>query len=396
MARILLISGKGGVGKTTVAAATALAAAKKGYRTIVLSFDLAHSLSDSFDVERGLFHQNQGMPLAVADNLTIQEIDVQNEIERHWGEVYGYVATLLTSTGLSDMVAEEVAIIPGMEDVISLMYINQYLTEDTYDVIVVDCPPTSDSLRFVNITSTLDWYMRKRFKFDRKMVKLARPIANRLSGFELPDDGYFSAMERIFSRLDGVDELLTNPEVTTVRLVTNAEKMVVRETQRAYMYFCMYGMVTDAIVVNRLMTDAEGFFAQWAQTHATYSAEVEEYFKPLPVFKVPLFSNEVVGRAALEKVVEELYGDADPTARYITETPYHFEKTDDEYKLHIKLPFVDKREIDISRHDQNLVIRIGSFKRHVPLPRSVVRFKNAGAKMEGNQLTVNFVKEEAS
>ena len=234
MPRIILVSGKGGVGKTTVAAATGLAAAKQGYRTLVISFDIAHSLSDAFDLERGLFDQNQGLPLRVTENLDLQEVDVQEDVERHWGDVYRYLATIFTNTGLSGVAAEELAIIPGMEDVVTLLYLNQYVTENTYDALIVDCAPTGESLRFVSMPTTLEWYMRKVFGIERNVMRAARPIAKMLTDVPLPDESYFAALQRLFKRLEGIEKILLDPEMTTVRLVTNPEKMVVRETQRAY------------------------------------------------------------------------------------------------------------------------------------------------------------------
>jgi len=268
MARIILISGKGGVGKTTVAAATALAAAQYGSRTLVMSFDLAHSLADAFDLDRRLFDQQQGLPVPVADHLAMQEVDVQEEVVRHWGNVYKYLALVFASTGLPAVVAEELAIIPGMEDVVTLMYLNQYLTEQTYDTLVVDCPPTGESLRFVSMPTTIEWYMQKLFGLERNVMRVARPLVRRLATIPLPDDSYFAAIERLFARLEGIEKILVDPQMTSVRLVTNAEKMVVRETQRAYMYFSLYGMITDRVIINRLFPTSEGYLSRWSATQA--------------------------------------------------------------------------------------------------------------------------------
>ncbi len=391
MSRVILVCGKGGVGKTTVAAATALTAARRGHRSIVLSFDLAHSLSDSFDLHQGLFSLHGGKPVAVEANLDLQELDVQAELERHWGEVYRYMAALFTSAGLSDLVAEEVAIMPGMEDLVALMTVNQYYREKAYDVIVVDCPPTSESLRFVNLMTTIEWYVSKRLKLDRTMVKLTRPLANRLTSYQLPEDGYFDSMRGIFDRMSGIDALLRDPQVTSVRLVTNAEKMVVRETQRAYTYFCMYEMNTDAIVVNRLIPAAEGYFSRWAETHAAYAAQIVDFFAPIPVFKVPLFADEVIGADRLAQVGQALYDGRDAADRFVDGPPYTFEKVDDRYRLLMRLPFAEKSDIDINRIDHDLIVRIGAFKRHVALPRSLAQFQRTEASMEGRQLTIEFV-----
>jgi arsenite-transporting ATPase len=390
MSRIILVSGKGGVGKTTVAAATALASARKGKRTLVFSLDLAHSLSDSFDLDRGLFDQNKGLPHRVADNLDVQEIDIQEEIERHWGEIYRYTAMLFTSAGVSDIVAEEVAIVPGMDDVISLMYINQYLKEGTYDSIVVDCPPTSESLRFVGINATLDWYIKKRFKLDRSLLKVARPIATRLTDMPIPEDSYFESLKLLFDRLDGIDRILVDPTITTVRLVTNAEKMVIRETQRAYMYFNLYGVTTDQVIVNRLMPAQKGYFSRWAETQKGYAEEIDEFFQPVPTAKLPMFEHEIIGLDRLEQIAQALYGEEDPNRFYLEAPPYEFSKKDGVYQLRLRLPFVGKGDVDVSRFGEDVVVRIGSFKRHIPLPRSVARLVTAGASLDQEQLVITF------
>src|SRR5499425_610945 len=396
MARIILMSGKGGVGKTTVAAATALAAAQHGYRTLVISFDLAHSLADAFDLDRSLFDQKQGLPVPVADHLEMQEIDVQEEVERHWGNVYKYLALVFASTGLPQVVAEELAIIPGMEDVVTLMYLNKYLNEKTYDTLIVDCPPTGESLRFVSMPTTLEWYMHKLFGLERNVMKVARPMVKRLTALPLPDDSYFAALERLFTRLEGIEKVLVDPATTTVRLVTQAEKMVVRETQRAYMYFSLYGMITDQVIVNRLVPTGERSLARWSHVQAGYVAALREYFQPVPVATLPWFDAEMIGLPRLQDIAQVLYDGTDPTQFYLREPPYTFTKTGELYTLQLTLPFVQKEELAISRQHDEVVIRVGTFKRHVPLPRVLTRLKTAGAKMDGGRLTVQFVEERTS
>jgi arsenite-transporting ATPase len=393
MARIILISGKGGVGKTTVAAATALAAAEHGARTLVISFDLAHSLADAFDLDRSLFDQQYGLPMPVADHLDMQEIDVQEEVERHWGDVYKYLALVFASTGLPQVVSEELAIVPGMEDVVTLMYLNKYLTEKTYDTLIVDCPPTGESLRFVSMPTTLEWYMHKLFGIERNVMKVARPLVRRLATIPLPDDTYFAAIERLFARLEGIEKVLVDPQMTSVRLVTNAEKMVVRETQRAYMYFSLYGMITDQVIINRLFPASEGYWSQWALTQAKHAAEIQDYFQPVPVAMLPMFADEVVGISRLQNVAEALYHGTDPTQFYVQEPPYAFTKEGTAYTLVLHMPFVHKEEITMTRQQEDVVVRIGSFKRHVPLPRAIARLKTAGAKLEGDRLVIRFVEE---
>jgi arsenite-transporting ATPase len=376
------------VGKTTVAAATALAGARRGHRTLVMSLDVAHSLADAFDLGRDLFDQAGGRPTAVAPNLDAQEIDVQGEIARHWQDVYRFVAEMFTATGMDGVVAEELSIFPGTEDVIALMYLNRYVSDHAYDLIVLDAPPTGDTLRFVNIHATLQWYMRRRFRLDRGLARVAGPLLGKIADAAMPPEGYFAGIEEMSRRLEGVDQLLRDPDVTTVRLVTNPEKMVIRESQRAYLYFCLYGMATDQVIVNRVMPPSDGYFAEWVRTQSGYVDEIRAFFEPVPVATLPMFPREVVGLASLEELAEKLYGDEDPARVYLHAPPYQFAKRGRRYTLGMTLPFVDATSIDITRASDSLVIRIGGFKRHIPLPRGVQRLETVGARMVGARLTV--------
>src|SRR5215467_8433897 len=231
--RILLFSGKGGVGKTSLAAATGLQLSRLGYKTLVMSVDPAHSLADAFDLGTDLFHGGTGDPYLIEDHLSIHEVNIQKEIKRHWREISSYVISVLRTTGISDVEAEELAILPGMEELSAMMYVNQFRRERRYQVIVLDCAPTAESLRFVSMPTTLEWYMKHIFPFQRGLLKAVRPVANRISPVELPTDRYFANIQDLFSRLEGIAELLEDPRITSVRLVTNPEKMVLRETQRA-------------------------------------------------------------------------------------------------------------------------------------------------------------------
>ncbi len=392
--RIIIFSGKGGVGKTTAAAATALRCSQQGLKTIVISIDIAHSLSDAFQPEVDLHDHNRGLPRQVNDNLWFQELDIQEELDRHWGEVSKYLAALLGKSGITDVLAEELAIIPGMEDVVSLLYINQYYREKTFDVIVIDCAPTGESLRFVSMPSTLEWYMKKVFKLERNLFKVARPFAKRLTDIPMPEEAYFESIGNLFLRLEGVDEVLLDREVTSVRLVTNAEKMVVRETQRAFMYFCLYGLVVDAIIVNRLFpqTLQEAYFKDWLNTQQRSLQQINQIFDPIPIRKVNILQDEVVGVPMLSKMGALIYGDMDPSAVMHQDTVYQIDKSEDDYMLRIKLPFVTKEHVDLFNEDGDLVVRIGSFKRHVFIPRILLGRKPGRASLENNILSIAFPK----
>ncbi len=235
--RIIFFAGKGGVGKTSVAAATGIKAADSGRKTLIMSLDIAHSLIDIFDLGRDLLDQNRGKPIKVRDNLWIQELDIQEEIQKNWGAIHQYLSMLLNTTGLDEILAEELAILPGMEEVSLLLYINRYVQQKKFDVIILDCAPTGESLRFISIPTTLEWYMSKIFKMEKTLVKLARPLAKRIYNVPLPGEDYFDALEKLFERLKGVDRILTDPLCTTVRLVTNPEKIVLKETQTGLFVF---------------------------------------------------------------------------------------------------------------------------------------------------------------
>src|ERR1039457_6050695 len=306
--RILLFSGKGGVGKTSLAAATGLQLSRLGYRTLVMSVDPAHSLADSFDLETGLFHGKTGDPYPIDERLAIHEVNIQKEIKRHWREISSYVISVLRTTGIGDVEAEELAILPGMEELSAMMHVNQFRREQRYDVIVLDCAPTAESMRFVSMPTTIEWYMKHIFPFQRGLLKAVRPLANRVSPVELPPDNYFANIQDLFGKLDGVGDLLEDPKTTSVRLVTNPEKMVLRETQRAFVYFSLHGLTIDNIIVNRVLPEAvtDTWFDQWRASQAKILDEIEEYFAPVPMKRVPLFTHEVLGRERLEELADVL------------------------------------------------------------------------------------------
>jgi arsenite-transporting ATPase len=389
--RILLFSGKGGVGKTSIAAATGLQLSRLGYRTLVMSVDPAHSLADAFDLDTGLFQEKTNDPYPIDSNLSIQEVNIQKEIKRHWREISTYVVSVLRTTGISDVEAEELAILPGMEELSAMMYVNQFRREDRYQVIILDCAPTAESMRFVSMPTTLDWYMKHVFPFQRGLLKAVRPVANRISPVELPTDSYFANIQHLFGRLDGIADLLENPKITSVRLVTNPEKMVLRETQRAFVYFSLHGLTVDAIIVNRVLPEAvtDTWFDQWRASQAKVLDEIEEYFAPVAMKRVPLFTHEVLGRERLTELANVLYGEKeDPSAIVRTEAPYTFEKVNAHYEVRLRLPFAVKGEIGLFKKGDELVIEIGTLRRHIGLPTSMAALNPTRATLSNKMLTV--------
>jgi arsenite-transporting ATPase len=389
--RVLLFSGKGGVGKTSVAAATGVRLAEMGRRVLVMSVDPAHSLSDSFDLGADLFQGQTADPYPVADRLWIQEVNIQKEIRRHWQAISSYVVSVLRTTGLSDVEAEELAILPGMEELSAMMYVNQYRREGRFDVVILDCAPTAESMRFVSMPTTLDWYMKHVFPFQRTLIKAVRPIANRVSPVELPTDSYFANVKDLFDRLEGIGELLEDPRATSVRLVTNPEKMVLRETQRAFVYFSLHGLTVDWIIANRVLPEevSDDYFREWRRSQREALEEMEAYFAPVQVKRVRLFDQEVLGRRRLELLAETLYAPGeDPAEPASLERPYSFQKVDGRYEVRLRLPFTSKGEIGLFKKGDELVVEIGALRRHIGLPTSMAALTPTRARLENRLLTV--------
>jgi arsenite/tail-anchored protein-transporting ATPase len=395
--RILLFSGKGGVGKTSLAAATGLRLAQMRKRTLVMSVDPAHSLADSFDLASELFHSTTGDPLSINEFLDVQEVNIQQESKRHWAEISSYITGILRTTGISGVEADELAIFPGMEELSAMMYVNQYRREGRYEVLILDCAPTAESMRFVSMPTTLDWYMKHVFPFHRTMLKAVRPVANRISPVELPPDSYFSNVLDIFQKIEGIDTLLEDPRTTSVRLVTNPEKMVLRETQRAYVYFSLHGLAVDAILVNRVLPEAvsDVFFNEWRASQQKILDEMDNYFAPITPKLIPLMHQEVLGAARLEQVANLLYPEGeDPAAVTQLERPYQFEKVDGKYQIRLNMPFAAKTEIGLFKKGDELVIEIGTLRRHIGLPTSMAALLPAKARLENRTLIIEM--KEAS
>jgi len=390
--RIILYAGKGGVGKTTMSAVTGVACARRGKKTLVMSLDPAHSLSDAFDLPGSLMDTGGGQPVEVEEKLWIQELDLQRELDDNWGEIFRYIASLIQTTGIRDVLADELAILPGMEEVACLLHINRYAREKAYDVVILDCAPTGESMRFISLPTSLEWYMQKIFNLERNVLRAVRPIAKHLTSVPLPSDDYFKALQGLFVRLEGVEKLLQDPKVTTVRLVTNPEKMVLKETQRAFTYFHLFDMTIDAVVVNRILPRAvrDGFFKAWRESQEGYLADAESYFAPVPIWHVELARREMVGRRDLARLARKVFKDRDPAAVFFAERAFEFAKRDGRYVLSIRVPFIRSGEIDLLKNDDELILRIGSWRRFVTLPRRVAPLEPSEATLEDGYLRVVF------
>ena len=386
--RVILFTGKGGVGKTSVAAATAMRCAQLGHRTVVMSTDPAHSLGDSFDRELG----SELTP--VTENLWAHEVSALHEMERHWKKLHDYAAKVFTTQGLDDVVAEEVANPPGMDEVASLMWIKHYAERRDHDVIVVDCAPTGETLQLLMFPDAARWWLDKIYPWERKAMRIARPVLQPLIDVPLPTDEVYASIKDLLLDLEGMKKILVNPKVTSMRLVLNLEKMVVKEAKRAFTYLSLFGYVTDAVIVNRTLPEGlqDELFRKWQTIHQRYAGEVEQSFKPLPIFDVPLFDEEVVGERMLLRMAEAIYGDGDPAERYYEGSSQRVEKLEGEYVLFLKAPFVDPGEVELGRQDGDLLVTVGNYRREIALPRVLAGRKTVGASIEDGELRVRFAR----
>ena len=387
--RVLLFTGKGGVGKTSVAAATALRCADAGLRTIVLSTDPAHSLSDAFDKPLGPLSARLGDH----ENLWGQQLDAQDRMEDAWADIQKYLMEIFDWAGVEGIKAEELSLLPGLDELFALSDINAYVESGDWDLVVVDCAPTAETIRLLSLPEILSWYMDRVFPVGRRVNKLVGPILSKVSSLPVAGDSVFGAAHDFYSRLEGIREVLLDPEVTSIRLVVNPEKMVIAEARRTYTYLSLFGYRVDAVVANRLLPEAvtDPWFDRWKELQAEHLATIDEGFAPLPVLRVALADEEVVGFDRLRIFGEAVYGDLDAAAIL-----HHGDLLDVESApggaavLVLPLPFVTKDELDLGRTGDELLVRVGAYRRVVLLPDSLRRRKVTGAALRDDTLRVTF------
>ena len=386
MKRILFYTGKGGVGKTSVAAATALRSASMGYRTVVLSTDSAHSLSDSFETKLG------PEPVEVAPNLWGQEVDVYYSIQKYWDNLEEYLASLFSWQGVDQVVAEELASIADMDEGASLLWINQHFSGDDFDVIVVDSAPTAETLRLLSLPQAGRWWFDHLFPLGKRATLVLGPIASPLlDNMPMPTKDTLDASEQLFKQLDHLYKLLTDPSITSVRLVLNPEKMVIKEAQRTYTYLNLYGYNTDMVVANRVFSDEVGAqFGQWHEIQAKYLQMIKESFDPVPIVHVPYFENEVVGLEMLDRMAEVLYPDQDPTAILHRGKSFVIEPLDGGYRMDVPLPFVTNDQVSLLRVGDELTIQVGGWRRNMLLPHALRGTETAKAHLDDSILHIDF------
>lgn len=383
--RILLFTGKGGVGKSTVAAGTAAMAAARGLRTLVLSTDAAHSLADAFGAPVG------AEPTEVSANLFVQQVDAQRRFEQSWADIQGYLLTVLDVVGVDPVAAEELTVIPGAEEIFALLELRLHALSGEWEVIIVDCAPTAETLRLLALPEALGWYMQRVFPFGRRMVRTLKPVLSRAAGVPMPNDTVFDAIERLHAELDEVRALLCGPEAS-VRLVLTPETVVLAEARRSFTTLSLFGYRVDGVVANRIFPDAEGdeWRAGWVAAQSRVLTEMEESFAGLSQWRSTYRTSEPVGVEALRTLAEEVYAGSEPLAAPTGEGPLRVTRTEGGAVLSLDLPFVGKREVDLKRHGDELVVTVGSYRRLLSLPPGLARFKVGGARVDEGALKVRF------
>jgi arsenite-transporting ATPase len=387
--RILLFTGKGGVGKTTVAAATALQCAAARMRTIVLSTDPAHSLADAFDIPLG------DEPVAIAPHLDGQQLDARVRFEAAWADVRDYVVDVLGWAGADAVEAEELAVIPGLDEVFALADLKAHAASGRYDVVIVDCAPTAETLRLLSLPDVLAWYMDKLFETQRRITRFARPVVARLSSMPIAADSVFAAVRRFYDRLDGVRELLTDGATTSARLVVTPERLVVAEARRTFTYLSLFGYHVDAVVANRLLPVAleDPWFGEWREQQRVHLEAIADAFAPLPILTAELARREVVGVDALRAFGADLYAERDASARLADVVPLAVESGDDaSLVLSVHLPFSGSGDVELGRNDDELFLAVGPYRRALVLPDSLRAREVSGARFHDGRLEVEFVR----
>ncbi|MFQ6029617.1 MAG: ArsA family ATPase [Dehalococcoidia bacterium] len=383
---ITLYTGKGGVGKTSIASATAVKAAGLGYKTLVMSTDPAHSLADALDMPLN------GAPKLVANNLWAQEIDIYRELGSHWKTVQNWLAGLMRWQGADEIVAEELAVLPGMEELVALLHITTHHREGLYDTLVVDCAPTGETLRLLSFPDVARWYMNRLFPLERKIAATIGPLGRGILGLPVPEPAVFEAIKQLYNQLDEMHELLLDPETSSVRLVVNPEKMVIKEAQRTFTYLNLYGYHTDLIVCNRILPDTvdDAFFRHWREIHRQYLEQIESTFAPIPVFRAPLMDHEVVGLKELSKLGDVVFGDKDPTAIFYSGKVDQIEKVDGIYQLRVKLPFASDEELSVMEVGNEVTVQVGRYRRNILLPMMLAAMSVDEARLDKDVLALSF------
>ena len=387
--RTILYTGKGGVGKTSVAACTARGCAAAGHRTLVISTDPAHSLSESLGADLG------ADPVQAGDGLWGQEVKAQEEMERHWSGVQEWLGELLVERGVDRISAEELTVPPGGDELFALLRLQAHHESGDWDVIIVDCAPTGETLRLLSFPDVARWWIDKVFPFERQLMAAARPIARSLLDISLPGRAVFSDIERLSQNLIAMNEILRDRSHSTIRLVMNPDRMVIGEAMRTFTYLNLYGYLTDAVIVNRLFPDGVGeYFADWRRVQEEHLERVHSAFAPLPVLCAPYFEQEVVGPEMLDRLHHELFADADPADVLHDALAQELEVLDRGARLRLDLPFAEKGDISLKKIGLELVVGVDGQRRTIMLPPAMAAMRPAAATFEGGALEIRFDGEQ--
>lgn len=385
--RVLLLTGKGGVGKTTTAAGTAMLGGERGLRTLVLSTDAAHSLGDAFGVEPA----RSGGHVAVAEHVWIQQVDAQRRFEESWASIHEYLRTILDAAGADPITAEEITVLPGAEEVIALLALRDEVASGAWDLVVVDCAPTAETLRLLALPEALGWYLHRLTTSGSRVVKTVTPALARAAGVPMPEPAVAEAVQRLHADLREVRTLLTAPE-TSVRLVLTPESVVVAEARRALTTLSLYGYTVDGVVANRVFPDSgdDPWRRRWAEAQRETLAEVDESFAPLPVWRTEYAESEPVGAETLARLAQATYDGLDPLA--VRDAPPVMEvvRRGDDVELRLALPFASGGEVGLARHGADLVVTVGSYRRVLTLPTMLARYTVSGARVDAGHLAVRF------
>jgi arsenite-transporting ATPase len=383
--RILLFTGKGGVGKTTAAAATAALAAGRGLRTLVLSTDAAHSLADAFGCAAG------AEPTYIADRLAVQQVDTQARFEKSWGDIQSYLLAVLDTVGVDRIAAEELTVLPGADEVLALLEVRSQARSGRWDVIIVDCAPTAETIRLLALPDALGWYMKRVLPVERRVVKALRPVLSRAAGVPMPRDSVFDAIERLHGELADVRGLLTGRDAC-LRLVLTPESVVVAEARRLLTSLSLFGYRVDGVVANKVFPadGADAWRQQWVSSQSAILAEVEESFAPLAIWRGAYGPREPVGLDALRAFATALYGDSDPLAVARGPRPVEIASRGTSTRVRVQLPFADRGSVSVARHGDELVVTVGSCRRLISLPAALRSAAVADARLSDGALVVRF------
>jgi arsenite-transporting ATPase len=383
--RTILYTGKGGVGKTSVAAATARRCAAAGLSTIVLSTDPAHSLGDALETALG------GEPEQVGDQLWAQQVAAQDELERNWGSVQEWLGEMLLERGVDRISAEELTVPPGMDELFSLLQIKRHHEDGRFDVVIVDCAPTGETLRLLSFPDVARWWLQKVFPARGALLAAARPLASTLLDVTLPGDAVIADVERLVRNLIAMNEILRDRDRVSVRLVMTPDRLVIDEARRTFTYLNLYGYLTDAVVVNRVFPAEVGdYFGAWRERQQRHLADVEAAFAPVPVLRAPYFEEEVVGAAMLDRLGDAVFAGHDTAAVLHDRLTQELEVGPGGARLRLDLPFARKGDVSLKKIGLELVVRVDGHKRTLMLPPAMGDFRPAGATFADGSLVVTF------